>query len=117
MSLSPEGLRSAWNVSLDPFHVQPFIRNVKPKLWPPGALRSIVRGMHTNAAKRLRVNPDTCRRCPSGDAVHALGMCFRCYQRNRRGSLPAVNSCSCGESDIRALSAVGQCWNCVAKAG
>jgi len=65
--------------------------------------------------KRLRTNPESCRRCPSGAAVHANGMCFRCYQRQRRGSLPLVARCVCGESDVRALSAEGLCWNCVAK--
>jgi len=72
--------------------------------------------MQNNRAKRLRTNPAQCLRCPAGGPVHARGLCFRCYQRERRGSLPAAEQCQCGESDVRALSANGSCWNCVAKA-
>lgn len=67
-------------------------------------------------AKKLRTNPAICQRCPSGAEVHAKGLCFRCYQRARRGSLPAVARCACGETDVRALTAQGACFNCVAKA-
>jgi len=74
--------------------------------------------MQPTRAKRLRVNPAKCLRCPPdvAGAVHAKGLCFRCYQRDRRDSLPAVARCECGESDVRALSKHGACWNCVAKA-
>jgi hypothetical protein len=71
--------------------------------------------MHTKPAKRLRTNPERCGRCPSAAPVHAHGLCYRCYQRYRRGSLPLVVQCACGESDVRALSGNGSCWNCVAK--
>lgn len=64
--------------------------------------------------KRLRTNPERCTRCPAA-GVHALGLCFRCYQRHRRGTLPPAEACECGEADVRALSSNGCCWNCVAK--
>jgi len=72
--------------------------------------------MRKTPAKRLRVNPVSCLRCPAGGPVHAKGLCFRCYQRDRRGSLPAVSRCSCGETDVRALTKHGACLNCLAKA-
>ncbi len=42
-----------------------------------------------------------CRRCPRETTEPRRGLCFNCYQRDRRGSaLPEHAACSeCGESD------------------
>lgn len=66
-------------------------------------------------------DPVQCSKCPRTTTEPRLGMCFCCYQRDRRGTgVPIGATChKCGESDPLVLSATPfgvLCWNDHARA-